>query len=264
MTEAIYTSRIIKASALIADTKMLLSSWDLEKSVTENLDHARRENVFGKASRMRVEDIMMIFRQRYFNNQDIGIALVTLVQKGAPANWIDPLLYYYAAQNDRTLRDIVLEVVFPRRMSGYSDLQKEYIIRALRDWISEEKTTNRWSENTLERVARNSQAALRDFGVLKGKVLKSIAPLYLPIETFAFIALDLLNRLGSGQQVLQSEEWKLFFLPVEGVERFFLEAHQKQLLSYFAAGSVIRLEFPITQPYTLTDFANVILERSFS
>ena len=86
----------------------------------------------------------------------------------------------------------------------------------------------------------------------------------MPIESFAFIALDLLNRTGSGQQVLQTEEWKLFFLPVEGVERFFLEAHQEQLLSYFAAGSVIRLEFPIPQPYKLTDYAHVLFERSLS
>ncbi len=264
MTEAIYTSRIIKASALIADTKMLLSAWELEKSVSDNLDNARHSNIFGKASRMRMKEVLAIFRQRYFDEPDVGEALVTLVQRGAPTNWIDPLLYYFAAQNDRTLRDIVLEVVYPRRMSGYTDLNKEHIQRTLREWVSEEKTTNRWSDNTLERVARNSQAALRDFGILQGKVKKSIAPLYLPIESFAFIALDLLNRTGSGQQVLQTEEWKLFFLPVEGVERFFLEAHQEQLLSYFAAGSVIRLEFPIPQPYKLTDYAHVLFERSLS
>jgi len=264
MTDAIYTSRIIKASALIADTKMLLSSWDLEMSVADNLDHARQANIFGKASLSRVEDIIVIFRQRYFDDQDVGESLVKLVQGGAPGYLIDPLLYYYAAQNDRTLRDIVLEVVYPRRMSGYTDLNKEYVIRQIREWIAEEKTTSVWNEKTSTRVAENSLAALRDFGVLQGKVKKSIAPLYLPIEAFAFIALDLLNRCGSGQQVLYSEEWKLFFLPVEGVERFFLEAHQEKLLSYFAAGSVIRLEFPISQPYKLTDYAHDLFERAFS
>jgi len=234
MTDAVYTSRIIKASALIADTKMLLSSWDLEKDVPENLEHARQANIFGKASRMRVDDILTIFRQRYFDDPDIGNALVVLVQGGAPSYWVDPLLYYFAAQNDQTLRDIVLEVVYPRRMAGYTDLNKEHVIRQIRDWNIEGKTTSDWGENTIERVARNTMAALRDFGVLQGRARKSISPLYLPVEAFAFIALDLLNRYGSGQQVLQSQEWELFFLPLEGVERFFLEAHQEQLLSYFA------------------------------
>jgi hypothetical protein len=89
----IYTSRIIKASALIADTKVLLAEWDLTQSVAENLDRARRENIFGKGSRKRVEDVLRIFRQRYFDDADVGAVLVTLTQNGAPAQWIAPLLY---------------------------------------------------------------------------------------------------------------------------------------------------------------------------
>jgi hypothetical protein len=114
------------------------------------------------------------------------------------------------------------------------------------------------------RVARNSLAALRDFGILQGKVKKSISPIYLPVEAFAFLALELLRRVGSGQKVLHSPEWGLFFLSVEGVERFFIEAHQEQLLSYYAAGSVVRLEFPLSQPYSLSEYARVLLERTIS
>jgi hypothetical protein len=56
-----YSSRIIKAGALIGDTKTLLAHWDIRTSVDENLDRVRRDNVFGKASRSRVEDILAIF-----------------------------------------------------------------------------------------------------------------------------------------------------------------------------------------------------------
>ena len=54
----LYTSRIIKASALIADTRLLLAEWDTARPVAENLDRLRRQNVFGKASRSRIEDIL--------------------------------------------------------------------------------------------------------------------------------------------------------------------------------------------------------------
>jgi len=37
-----YTSRIIKASALIPDTKALLAAWNPALTVAENLDRARR------------------------------------------------------------------------------------------------------------------------------------------------------------------------------------------------------------------------------
>jgi hypothetical protein len=60
-----YTSKIIKAGALLADTKTLLAHWDVATSAKENIERLRRENVFGKASRSRVEDILAIFRQRF-------------------------------------------------------------------------------------------------------------------------------------------------------------------------------------------------------
>ena len=257
MTEPIYTSRIIKASALIADTKVLLAEWDLERSLEENLDRARRENIFGKASRKRVKDILRIFRQRYFDDADVGSALVTLTQGGAPAQWIDPLLYFFSAQNDRTLRDSVIEAVYPRSLAGYTDLPVEVVTRAMRNWIAAGKTTTVWNDETTGRVARGLMATLRDFGVLQGAATKRIAPIYLPTESFALIALWLQQRERSGHLVLQSDDWRLFFLPVEGVERFFIEAHQEHLLTYQAAGSVVRIEFPTD---SVKEYAHVLLE----
>jgi len=46
--EVVYSSKIIKAGALIADTKTLLTHWDLSISVTENVERFRRDNIFGK------------------------------------------------------------------------------------------------------------------------------------------------------------------------------------------------------------------------
>jgi hypothetical protein len=257
-TEPIYTSRIIKASALIADTRLLLSEWDLTQSVEENLAQARQQNIFGKASRRRTEDILKIFRQRYFENAAIGETLVTLAQNGRSGQWLEPLLYFFSAQNDRTLRDIVIEVVSARQSAGYNDLSVDQVISTLRNWVMEGKTTTQWNDKTTLRVAQNIMATLRDFGVLQGKVNKSIAPVFLPTPAFALIALWLQQHLHSGNLVLHSEDWKLFFLPVEGVERFFIEAHQEHLLNYDAAGSIVRLEFPADD---LPDYARFLMNR---
>ena len=236
-----------------------MSEWDLGVSVADNLDHARRENVFGKASRKRVEDILLIFRQRYFDDIDVGTALVTLAQEGASAQWIDPLLYFFSAQNDRTLRDLVIKVLYPRHLGGYADLPIDVLVRPIRTWIAEGKTTTAWGEKTILRVAQNAMAALRDFGILEGAVNKRLGPIYLPTPAFALIALWLQQRDRSGHLVLQCDDWRLFFLPVEGVERFFMEAHQEHLLSYHAAGSVIRIEFPAT---SIKEYAYDLLERA--
>lgn len=256
--EPIYSSRIIKASALIADTKLLLTAWDRDQSVQENIHQAQAQNIFGKTSRSRVTDILNIFRQRYFTDPDVGAALVTLVQGNAPAQWVDPLLYFFSAQNDRTLHDIVSEVVFPRQLSGYTDLPKESVLRKLISWSHEGLTTSEWSEDTADRIARGVLATLRDFGILSGAARKEIAPIYLPDPSFALIALWLDRQLHSGNLVLQSDEWKLFFLPVAGVERFFIEADQQHMLSYNAAGSIVRLDFPAS---SLEGYAAYLLEQ---
>ena len=79
-SSALYSSRIIKAGALIGDTKTLLSHWDVDASVDENIHRMQRNNVFGKASRSHVEDILAIFRQRYLTEESVTKALVTLVR----------------------------------------------------------------------------------------------------------------------------------------------------------------------------------------
>ena len=42
---AFYASKLIKAGALLADTKTLLAHWDLAASVQENLGRIRQRNV---------------------------------------------------------------------------------------------------------------------------------------------------------------------------------------------------------------------------
>src|ERR1700733_7211538 len=76
-----YSSKIIKAGALIGDTKTLLSHWNFDASVDENIRQVQRDNVFGKASRSRVDAILAILRQRYLTEESVTKALVTLVRK---------------------------------------------------------------------------------------------------------------------------------------------------------------------------------------
>src|SRR6266516_2007214 len=93
-----YSSKIIKASALLPDTKLLLAHWNLSDDVEANLRCIRQENLFGKASRSRVAEILAIFRQRYLGDPQVLAALVTLVQADTPATMLDPILYFRTAQ----------------------------------------------------------------------------------------------------------------------------------------------------------------------
>jgi hypothetical protein len=257
-SSAPYSSRIIKAGALIGDTKTLLSHWDIGVSVPENIKQVQRNNVFGKASRSRVEDILTIFRRRYLTEKSITKALVTLTREKFRAAALERLLYFHSARADQLLHDAVTEIIAPMQARGLVDISVQDCERSLAKWVEGGKTTGHWSEYTITRVARGLLSTLRDFGVLQGAVNKKIAPAYLPIESFAYIVFYLKQHQPSGAKLIELPDWKLFFLPREGVERFLFEAHQRGLLEYHVAGSVTRLTFPAE---SLEEYANVLTQR---
>jgi len=254
-----YTTKIIKAGALLDDTKTLLSHWDVTASVPENLDRIRRENVFGKASRSRVEDILAVFRQRYLAEADVVKALIVLVKNRLPRASLDRVLYFHAARADRLLHDTITEILIPMQAHGISDIDPTKVQISLMKWVEKGLTTTSWAENTTVRVTQGLLSTLRDFGVLQGAVNKRIAPAYMPVAAFAYIAFYLKQHQPSGVKLLEHPDWKLFFLNRESVERFFLEGNQHGLLEYHAAGTVTRLTFPAD---TLEEYANVIAQRS--
>lgn len=253
-----YTSKIIKAGALIGDTKTLLSQWDATASVSENIDRVQWNNVFGKASRSRVKDILAIFRQRYLTEESVTKAMATLVKGKFPTAALDRLLYFHSARADQLLHDAVTEILVPMQARGLVDINVQDFQRSLAKWVEEGKTTGHWSKPTITRISQGLLSALRDFGVLQGATNKKIAPAYLPVESFAYIVFFLKQHQPSGAKLIELPDWKLFFLPREGVERFLFEAHQRELLEYHVAGSVTRLTFPAK---SLEEYANVLAQR---
>lgn len=254
-----YSSKIIKAGALLADTKLLLEGWDENTDVGANLSRFRQKNVFGKASRSRVGDILAIFRQRYLNEPDLLGALVALAKGRMSSASLDRILYLQATRSDLLLRDVVAEVLLPK--TGRPDpLVRSLDVEAwLAAKVSEGKTERPWSPAVQRRVAQGLLATLRDFGVLEGVVRKRIGSVYLPTDAFAFVAFQLAQDEPSGERLLDHPEWRLFLLQDGIVERFFLEAHQERRLQYHAAGRVVRIDFPAA---TLTEYARVLVERA--
>ena len=251
----LYSSKIIKAGALLPDTKALLSAWNQGLSVNENLQRVIHQNLLGKASRSRAKDILAIFRQRYLVEDTVALALARIVKQQSNNNTLDRILYFHSVRADSLLRDVVIELLVPHWSRGVMAIEVREIELALQNWVDAGKTSGHWGDSTVRRVTSGLLSTLRDFGVLQGAANKTIAPAYLSVHAFAYIAFYLNQHQPSGTKMLDLVDWKLFFLSCEGVERYFLEAHQHGLLEYHAAGSVTRLSFPVE---TLEEYANVL------
>src|SRR6266404_3828491 len=139
-SSGLYSSRIIKAGALIGDTKTLLSHWNVNASVDENIKRVQRENVFGKASRSRIEDILPIFRRRYLTEESVTKALVILVRRKFPSAALDRLLYFHSARADQLLHDAVTKILLPLHERGLVDIGVQSFERPLAKWVDEGKT----------------------------------------------------------------------------------------------------------------------------
>src|SRR5215210_9471706 len=94
------SSKIIKAGALLPDTRLLLLEWDEGLDVQSNLDKVRQYNLFGKSSRSRTEDILSVFKQRYLKDPDVLGALVTLTKGGMLAESLNRIFYFQSARSD--------------------------------------------------------------------------------------------------------------------------------------------------------------------
>jgi hypothetical protein len=253
-----YSSKIIKAGALLPDTRLLLAHWDLTEGVSTNLLRFQQTNLLGKASRSRATDILAIFRQRYLADRQELAALVTLVQADVSPAVLVPILYFLTLQADPLLRDVVEQVLTPMLGRGDTQVHTAEVVRWLGEQARAGRTQGAWSEPTQVRIAQGILATLRDFGVLHGKVNKRVATLYLPVPSFAFLAFLLNKKQRSGERLLHHPAWRVFFLAEPAVERLFLEAHQERLLEYHAAGRVIRIEFPAER---LEEYAHALTQR---
>src|SRR4029453_17806064 len=113
--------------------------------VQDKMQRIRRENVFGKGSRSRVEDVLAIFRQRFLTDAAVTRALVVLVREKLPAAALDRILYFHAAVASRLLQDLVTEVLVPLQSRGISDIDVTEIQKPLKQWVDEGKTSGPWS-----------------------------------------------------------------------------------------------------------------------
>lgn len=257
--ERIYTSKITQVGAQLADTRTFLTQWDETKTVAENLRQFQSQNIFGKASRIRVSRILKVFRERYLSEEVVIASLVTLAKGGISSKILDPILFFHTAQSDHLLHDIVTEFLVDMKETGAKDIDSDAILGIIKHWSDEGKTSKQWADGTLNRIVVGLLATLRDFGILQGAVNKQLAPVYLPVESFAYIAFYLKQNQPSGDRLIHDPEWRLFFLSPQTVEHFFIEAQQRKLLEYHAAGPVIRISFPAG---TLEEYANVILHAA--
>jgi len=246
---------------VLEDMRILVRFWNKGISIKDGQTKVIKENILGKKTRKRAKDVYEhCFIPRFLkgNPPEAWKLLKVLEDKNLPLEIIRPVYYWITARSEPLIYDFVVDEIFPRSKGFVSTIRMDETIEWIRKRLSKQKKS--WSEAVTKRVASGLLSALRDFGILEGKIKKRIAPVYLPIESFSYIAF-VLHRLGATPaKLISHSDWKLFLMAPQVVERLFFEAHQMRLLNFQAAGNIYRIEFFAR---TIEEMADVISKRAF-
>jgi hypothetical protein len=239
--------------------RLLVRTWQ-NTTANGQQDSVVVENLLGKRTRARAADTLRrAFLPRFVNGSPPRSWKIAraLEDRLLPIEILRPVYYWITARSERLLYDFV-----SAELLRYSKSQIQYITTdAVCGWISSQLAiySKSWSQTVTTKVARGILATLRDFRILEGTVKKRIAPVYLPVEPFAYIAFALQQSGVSGAHLVQHRDWSLFLFSPPVVEQMFLEADRNGLLRFQAAGKIIRIDFPV---HSFEEMADVVAARS--
>ena len=254
-----YNTRLQKGGALLDDMRLLVRSWQ-DGDPCDQKHQAIVENILAKHTRARALDTFnRTFIPRYVNGtpKNAWKLLRELEDRNCPIEILRPIYYWVTAKNEQLLYEFVVEELIEISKNPLQDVAVPVVAKWLQSKIA--KVDKSWTTTVSQKVARGLLASLRDFGILEGASKKKLAPTYIPIESFAYLAFQLYKSGVTSQKLLVHPDWQLFLFPSLLVERMFLEADRRGLLCYNSAGKIVRIEFSATNDGELAD---VIASRS--
>lgn len=243
MSAALHTGNIQKGGALLDDSRRLIETWDLEETVTENLDRITSGNLLGKATRRRSEDLLRrSLRPRLVEpGMEVLATLKELLDDPAA---LSAALYYETSRDETLLAAFAEGPLFDWYHAG----RNAVTIDDTTAWIAELTATGSMPTTTATvrtKVARGLLAALRDFGVLEGAANKRFAHPHLPLRGFVYVAYRLHDQGASSTTLVTSAVWRRWLLDRDRIDDLLYQAARGGILDYGVVGSAVRVDWHV-------------------
>ena len=241
-----YTSRLGAGLGLVNETKTLLDLWSPGMSANQLHQAALESGRFPTITARRLRNIVVeCFAPRY------------LVAEGGPAKHLKrlspvlsstelaQLMLLFTCRANSILSDFVREVYWVRYAGGYTVIINEEARRFVERAIDDRKTTKRWSEKIVRKVAGYLTGCCADYGLLERgqKISRKMLPFRISSQVAAYLAHEL-HFSGIGDNALLAHaDWELFGLAREDVLEEIKRLSLKGLIIVQAAGEVIRISW---------------------
>lgn len=238
-----FNTNIQKGGAMLEDTRRLIEVWDDSLDPDENLRRIADENLLGKASKKRTEDVLLrILKPRFVAPGEQVISALRLLL--ADPKTFREACFYETARDDQLLAAFAEGPVYSWYSQGRLGVRVEEVTAWLMSLTSAGKLPALTS-TVCTKVARGLLAALRDFGVLRGAVHKEFNPPGMSVRGFAYVAFREREQGASGRALIGSSVWRRWLLDEQSVSELFTKADRLGVLHYAWAGSAVRIDWRV-------------------
>ncbi len=206
---------LAKGGALLPEVRALLQTWHPGESAGDLGRRVLNDDVLGRATAARAQNIVQVFSLRFLRPDDIAARhLKRLAAPSAPRQMFTDLVMYYTARQDAMLRDFISESYWPRVRAGAAELRTEDAWHFIAEAHSAGRIAVPWSRGVREKMARILLAALTGFGLVRQDAPGRRSVLrYTPADgTIIYIAYLLHDRGVTDASLASQPGWALFGL----------------------------------------------------
>jgi len=252
-----YTTNLSKAQGMVSETFELLELWQPGMSVAELKARVRDTGALGRATQVRVDDMVgRAFAQRFLVDQGRPAAwLRQLLLRGASRGLLRQLILLYTARANRVLYDFIREVFWLKYASSAGEVTKDDARDFIERAVSRGALTKRWSDSMVERVTRYLLGTLVDFDLIADNRFghRQIRPTFIMPETVVFLGYELHFRGVDDDDVVRHCDWGLFGLHAADVTSSMERAATQGHLFIQHSGVLHRIEWKYDTMETMID-----------
>jgi hypothetical protein len=231
--------------ALIRETRDVLRQWDSALSVKANLAAFKTLDLGGVGSANWRRDVAFVL-QRRFDLAGADHVLCDLAKSAADEEVWRAVLLYHMTRDEFLLRDFLTSWLAAKHAEGVWRIHPQDVgeyLDALRT-RAEVVVKEKWSARTTHDV----QAALLryavEFGLMKGLNTREFISYHVPEGAFLYLLRAMQGAEQNTYRLVHNEDWRLYLMTSDDVERELFRLHQLGKLHYQVAGSVAELRLP--------------------
>jgi hypothetical protein len=238
-----YSSTNLIRGSMINEMFIIFSEYLKNNDLKILRDRVMVDNIIHKNSFHQRQNVWWIFGQRYLSCPSWVVEKIAESTKnGTQSQDFVSLAYLYYIFRERLAYDFVTEFVWPRWQNKSSSISKNDVYQFLVDKSKEVPAIDSWSETTLNGCSTFLLKSLKDFGILKGTVNKSIQRPSVALETAHHLLCILLAEGYEGKALVTAKDWRLFLWNEVDVIDAFNGMAMKQWIRFERSGPTTILE----------------------